>query len=148
LESGAAEELILGPNPDAGEVPKYSDATVTRIIDITHRHPFLIQAICSEIINIANRDQLQKIELGIVDEAIKRVFATYELFFRNILDDAGEHGRKILALLATGPNKLTDEYKNSGDLQGLIQRHVVQQNTDGGYQVEIPLVEFWLSQQL
>ena len=149
LDAAAAEELIRDPNPEVGQMPDYDDAVVSEILQLTHRQPYLIQAICSKIIDIANRDNLKRIEMPTLNSALSGIFTAYQFYFKNIWDDAGKKGREILAALAHGPAKVSPRQASGPAMRGLIQRHVVHPcDEDGLYEIEIPLVRAWVEQQV
>ena len=73
LEPQDAQELILNPDPSAGVMPSYPEAVVAEILRWTHCQPYLIQAICSEIITQANQAKVQEITPEILEDALKEV---------------------------------------------------------------------------
>lgn len=148
LSEEAADELIRNPNPDVGEMPDYDDEVIAEILYLTHRQPFLIQAICSNIVDVVNNKDLKKVEMNTLDEVLPTILATYAFFFKNIWDDANEKGQHILAMLARSPARLSKKQTNSAAGQGLRQRHVIHLRTDGQYEIEIPLVRCWVVEQI
>ncbi len=148
LSEAEAEELIRYPNPDAGEMPEYDDDVVDEILYLTHRQPFLIQAVCSRIVDLANSRNLRRIDKSVLDEALPEVFRTSRLFFMQIWNDAGEEGQRILATLAHGPASLEPEQASSAAVRALVRRHVIHQRPDGRYEIEIPLVRGWIADQV
>ncbi len=148
LSEAAAEELIRNPNPEAGNMPAYDDEVVDAIIRLTHRQPYLIQAICSQLIDLANVNNLRQIDLARLEEVLPSVFTTNSLFFLNIWEDAQTAGQAILTALAGGFTELPKEQVNSPAGQGLIKRRVICPAGDGLYAIEIPLVQQWVAQQV
>lgn len=148
LSAAAAEELIRNPNPDAGLMPEYDDDVVQAIIRLTHRQPYLIQAICSNLVDLANAHNLRQIDMQRLAEVLPQIFSTNYLFFQNIWEDAGAAGQALLARLAGGSAELSREQVNSPAGQGLIKRRVICPTSDGLYRIEIPLVEQWVAKQV
>jgi hypothetical protein len=148
LAEDAATELIRNPNPDAGAVPGYDDDVVAEILRLTYRQPYLIQAICSKIIDIANEKRLEKIDMPVLAEALPTLFTTNILYFMNIWDDAGKAGQAILTALIDGPSDLADVSYDRQALHRLLQRRVVHTTADGLHEIEIPLVRRWITQQV
>jgi hypothetical protein len=146
LHPREAEALIRNPDPGAGKMPDYDDEVVGGILRLTHRQPYLIQAICSEIIEMANVHQLTRIQMRTLDQAVIKVLAT-SLYFQNVWDDAGEEGQRVLAQLAVGPQPLDREQIGEALLQGLVRRHVIHK-IDDAYEIEIPLVRDWIRREV
>ncbi|MFC1961313.1 hypothetical protein ACFLYO_11470, partial [Chloroflexota bacterium] len=152
LSNTAARELIRDPDFDVGTMPVYSRVVVNEILRLTHNQPYLIQAICSKIVDAANDRNLKHInKSSIVERVLPDVFAVNSLYFENIWFDAGASGREILAKLAAGPAQLTGDEWASAAVQGLSNRHVicpVAGGEDGLYEIEIPLVQQWVAARL
>lgn len=146
LHPRQAEELIRNPDPQAGRMPDYDDAVVADILHLTHCQPYLIQAICSEIVEMANVKQLTRIEQETLHKAADRVLTT-SLLFQNIWDDAGEEGQEILRRLAAGPQPLDDTEFGEELLDALLRRHVISE-VPGAYEIEIPMVRDWIRREV
>jgi hypothetical protein len=140
LDPQDAEELIRNPDPSAGAMPTYTDEVVAEILRVTHCQPYLIQAICSEIISAANVGGLQSIPMEVIDEAVKAVL-TSSLYFQNIWDDSGPEGQELLRKLANGPQNLLT---NEDLIKRLLHRRVIVRGTDGTCSIEIPMVQRWM----
>jgi AAA+ ATPase superfamily predicted ATPase len=140
-----AEELILRPDPSAGEMPAYDDDVVKEIIRISKCQPYLIQAICNEILVLANENSLPRISSRILDESISRVLST-SLYFKNLWDDSGKEGQSILQSIVVDPNTRIDPEKMAV-IQELQKRHLICPAGDHQYAIEIPLVELWIRKQ-
>ncbi len=149
LTESEATELICSPVPEMNEVPRYSREVIKEIYRLTYGQPYLIQAICSKIIDIANERHLQRINKPTLQEALPTLFTNNRMYFQNIWDDAGTSGRRLLAKLAHGPAELSREETSSPAFKGLLDRCVVHyRQEDEMYEIEIPLVEEWVAQQI
>jgi hypothetical protein len=146
LHPREAEELIRNPDPGAGKMPDYDDDVVAGILHMTHCQPYLIQALCSEIIEMANVQQLTRIRMEMLDEAAGKVLAT-SLFFRNVWDDAGEEGQRVLTQLTAGRQPLDRTQIGEELLAGLLRRHVIAE-VESAYEIEIPLVRDWIRREV
>jgi hypothetical protein len=140
-----AEELILRPDPSAGKMPDYDEDVVREIIRISKCQPYLIQAICNEILVLANENSLPRISSPILDESIARVLST-SLYFKNLWDDSGKDGQSILQSIVIDPNTKIDPEKMAA-IQELQKRHLICPAGDHQYAIEIPLVELWIRKQ-
>lgn len=148
LDENAAEELILNPDPDAGRMPEYHPDVLNRILHLTHRQPFLLQAICSEIIDIANRDDLSTIELPTMEEAVDKVYSTYSFYFQNVWETVDGDGKVILKRLVNGPCVLSEAEIGNQSISNLLERRIISKMSDKDYEIEIPLVNGWMAQQV
>lgn len=144
LDKEEARELICNPDPSAGKMPNYDEEVIENLLRVTHCQPYLIQAICSEIIGIANSKNISKITNEVLNEAMHILLST-SLYFRNIWDDAGNEGRNILKLIAKSSQKLQEDQIDNDVLEGLLRRHVIKKSDDKEYDIEIPLVREWIN---
>jgi AAA+ ATPase superfamily predicted ATPase len=141
-----AEELIINPDPSAGELPRYDDTVITEIIRLTKCQPYLLQEICNEVLGVANERSLSQIIMPTLNEAVSRALST-SLYFKNVWEESQKDGQNILRSIIkkpvtsfTGKKKLIAE-----DMQ---KKRVIRIADDGFYAIEIPLVEMWLRNQL
>lgn len=140
-----AVELILRPDPSAGEMPAYDADVVDQIVFITHNQPYLIQAVCSELISIVNSTGADRITMPVLDDAITRVLST-SLYFKNIWEDARAEGQAILRALSSD-NKPEFTAMDKPALELLIKRHVIVKTGNQTFEIEIPLVSRWIRNQ-
>jgi len=159
LDEKSARELIVAPVPaSVGTLPTYESAAVEQILNLTHCQPFLIQATCSQIIDLANKrpDEITTITLDIVEEARETVFDAYPFFFTEIwqmgelfeMDDETTleaDVQRILLAVVRGESidAASDDQHHAQALKLLIQRRILRP-TDAGYTIEIPYVDYWL----
>ena len=146
LESHEAKELIRNPDESIGLVPQYEDDVVDEILCLTNNHPYLIQAICSNIIQLANRDSLSTITLNVLNEAIERVFQQCINYFQ-FLRKLEKGNLDILTTLAQGKTFFTSEQTANEDTRQLILHRVIHKLEDGRYEIEVPLMQRWLQNQ-
>ena len=143
------EELIRRPDPTAGKMPDYDDEVVAEMMRLTRCHPYLIQAICSEIIAVANAGSLTRIDDATLAQVITPVLsATASQYFKNTWEDADVEGQRVLKTLVGGPQRLDEGSVPGGILEGLLKRHVIEKLADGTYDIEIPLVREWIGRQV
>jgi hypothetical protein len=140
-----AVELIKNPDPSAGAMPAYDKQVLNEMIRITRCQPFLIQALCNEIIGIANKKNLTVIKQEVLKEAVEKVLTT-SLYFSNIWEDAGHEGQILLKNLIVNPDIRLDPVQTP-KVNELLRRHVICKNEGQTFSIEIPLVELWLRGQ-
>ncbi len=148
LSVKAAQELIRAPTNDPGDVPTYEREVVAEIVRLTNCHPFLIQAICYRIVDIANHRHLQRIRPSVLQEAVNWLFAAHGLYFEHLWEDVGEEGQRLLELLAAGPVELSREQLGSRGGQALLKRRLISQDGEGRHRIAIPLVQEWISRRV
>jgi len=144
LDHDAAEDLIRNPaSEQEGRVPRYHDAAVAEILRLTHCQPFLVQAICSETVTIANNEQISLIQVEHVQRAAQIAQTRQINFFRNIWDEAGEEGQVFLRNLVKNH---TQNDTSVSVIDDLLHRHVIRR-VNGSFEVEVPLVREWIVKQ-
>ncbi len=119
---------------------------------VTGCHPFLIQAICSTLIDALNVGKLTSIEMQDVDNAVKQVLSRFRPYFQEQWNRAGEPQRACLFALRD---------LNEGDAMTLQQRSQLDQQIlhhaletlldrdlicvkDGRYRIAVPLFSEWV----
>lgn len=147
LHPKEAEELIRHPDPKAGTMPDYDDEVVEKILEETLCQPLLVQFICSEIINLANEQNLRTINLQTLQMAITRVLGA-TLYFDNIWVDAGEEGQQLLMKLANGPIHPDVHQFSAEIIKDLQQRRVIRSLPNDLYEIEIPLIRAWIKRKM
>jgi uncharacterized protein len=159
LDNAAAEALIRRPyqpedptmripDTEIGRVPPYDDDAIDAIMHLTHNQPYLIQAMCEQLINVANENQLELItctEVNRVASLLDREYANYfEFFWINW----GSFGQTILSHIAQGKPYVNDNpEKTQQVIADMLRHHIICLRKDGSYGVEIPLMERFLKRR-
>jgi hypothetical protein len=146
LNSAEAEELIR--RPDAGVDFKlvYSDEVVDQIKTQTSGHPYLLQLVCSAVVEESNAQKTLQVDGRLLDAALDRALDQGEPYFHNIWHEmAGPDGQPFLrqvaqadAPLPLGPHPA---------LSRLVRRRILAQ-IDAEYRIEVPLVQRWLRERV
>ncbi len=142
-------ELIVNPDKNANFTLKYHEEVITRIIEMTKCHPYLVQLVCSAVVEEANLAKNNYADSEILEKAVNRALQQGEPYFRNIWDEmAGTDGQEILRQIALSETPL-----NFPDTDTKIQKALAQMvklkvltKTDGKYCVEVPLVKQWITE--
>lgn len=150
LRYAAAYELIVRP------VPRIFNEEVTlEIMHVTHCHPFLIQAMCKQIIEQLNDDTREQATREDVSIAIKEVFESWTVYFWDLWDRCDKDQCKcLLAFLAPTPATVDAISQRTGlnqprtlmALEKLQMRDMVLQEKNA-YQLAVPLFAQWIEQQ-
>src|SRR5258708_7790804 len=149
LHATDARNLIVLPIPHI-----FDDEVVENITRITHRHPFLIQAMCKHIIEILNDDSRDRATVEDVSSAIQEVFESWAVYFWDLWDRSDQDQRIILQSLPAIQAATVDQMvERSGlneqrvflSLEKLQIRDLVLRE-GSVYQLAIPLLAQWIEQ--
>lgn len=149
LQEEDARQLILKPVPFV-----FSEELVDEILHVTHCQPFLVQAICKQIIERLNEESRDQATLQDVALAIEEVFEVWTGYFWDLWDRCDQHQRLCLVSLLDlerGSVELVAEknalsmLKTRQALDKLIMRDLVLDD-HGDQMIAIPLVAQWIRQ--
>ncbi|HLG60471.1 MAG TPA: hypothetical protein VKY19_00955 [Ktedonosporobacter sp.] len=103
LLDNEARQLIIDPliNSELPGHDIFNDEVVSEIIRVTACHPFLLQAICSELIDILNIKRCKSASLQDVTTAIDNLLENWDSFFVDLWARTNEEQRSCLKVLAT-----------------------------------------------
>ncbi len=149
LEKPEAEELIIHPVPDFADI--YLPETVERIIYWTRCQPYLVQLLCSELVDYLNRKHPQnalniKATSQDVDRIIDKALISGSLYFdelwKNSLNQQQrECIRRLIASTTTTPEDRQVWRK-------LIQKEILEPNGEDGVRFQVPLIERSIIQRI
>ncbi len=145
LRPAEAEELIRRPDLGADFKLVYADSVVSEIMAQTRCHPYLLQLVCSAIVEESNARVTFQVDLPLLNAALRRALEQGEPYFHNIWHEmAGSDGQPFLRQIARSdiPLVLPDQPA----LARLVRRRIITSTADG-YSVEVPLVQRWLAER-
>jgi hypothetical protein len=149
LETKEAEELIRNPDPEVEFPLKYQDEAVADILADTLGHPYLLQLVCSCIVELANQRRTTRADTELVEAGKKMALERGQPYFRNIWDEmAGPEGQVLLrqAAASAGAVSLTPAGAAARQaLERMVQLRVLRKSSNG-YSVEVPLVARWVNE--
>jgi hypothetical protein len=149
LQEDDARHLILDPVPHV-----FNEELVDEILHVTHCQPFLVQAICKQIIECLNEASRDQATLQDVAKAIEEVFEVWTGYFWDLWDRCDQYQRLCLATLRdleSGSVELLaakstlSVSKTSQALDKLMMRDLVIDD-HGKHKIAIPLVALWIQQ--
>ena len=149
LQPAEAEELIRSPDPQVSFDLTYDDVAVEHILTETLGHPYLVQLVCSCLVESANRHQILHADEALVEEAEELAFERGTNYFNNVwLEMAGEDGQSLLRQIAAahGPLKLDPQDAVQRKALSRMLRLKVLNKTEDGYSVEVPLIARWVNE--
>jgi len=114
LEPEEAYQLITRPIRHFPSEQVFGEGVVKQIMHVTGCHPFLIQAVCSELIDELNIHGRQRAEIQDVTVAVEQVLESWwDTYFRDLWERTDQDQRLCLIIL----NKL-----NEGTVQQIAQQ--------------------------
>jgi len=151
LQTAEAQRLIEQPIVDFGLV--YTPEAVDYVLTLTRCHPYLVQLLCSEIVNLKN-DQAPahryQVTQADVDHAMPKALQNGNFFFADIeSNQITPQGAAILGFIAQHEGEVTFSTLQSQfpetsamDLDILLQREVLEV-TKTGYAFAVELIRHW-----
>ncbi len=100
LRTMEARQLITQPVPDYPIGRIFGEGTVDEIIRVTGCHPFLVQAVCSNIVGILNTEGRELAHMEDVEIAVQQVLETWEDgYFQDLWMRTDAEQRRCLSVL-------------------------------------------------
>lgn len=153
LHPADARHLITQPVPGYPSEQIFGEGVVEEIVRVTGCHPFLVQAVCEELINILNADRRDRAHIGDVDTAVETVLESWgETYFRDLWSRTSQEQRVCLATLkrlGKSTAQQISEYCSLEErvvqltLQVLLKRDLARIE-QGVYQIATPIFNAWL----
>ncbi|MCP2729317.1 AAA family ATPase, partial [Limnofasciculus baicalensis] len=143
LQKSEARELIQQPVPNFRDI--YEPDAVDQILYFTNGQPYLIQLICSSIVDHLNRDLRQskifrKATIQDVQDVVSQVFEQGQGYFLEFWQYLSEREKIILRNLAQhgivdSPDKLI--------INKLVQAEIISHN-NGNLEFQVPLIRSYI----
>ncbi len=145
LDHTSAEKLITAPIP--AWPLTYEPGVVEQILQITHRQPYLLQAVASDLVDYLNTQQRTRATLADLEEAIRRVLVTAELYFQNTWEEDLTEPERALIIAYLRANENVDPVANKDLLHGLVQNDIFEV-LEGRHVFVIDLFKRWILKNL
>ncbi|MBA2285513.1 MAG: ATP-binding protein, partial [Ktedonobacteraceae bacterium] len=148
-----ARTLITQPVPDFRGEDIFGEGVVDEIIQVSGCHPFLVQAICDELIEALNFERRKRATHEDVATAVENVLQSWSAYFQDLWARTSAQQQVCLkALKCLGHASVSqvvqqcalDEQKVQQTLQELQWRDLVLVENDC-YRIAIPVFASWLS---
>lgn len=171
LDPESARKVVVEPVQDR---LTFSQEAIDRVIDVTARHPYLMQCLCNRVFDYAVQTKSRSITVGAVDAAATSLVRDNE-HFASLWDyaalgiETGRHRRQMILLLCArslkqgthvGFGTLQEQLAQVGvdvddealdsDLTYLRELELIELSGeigDGEYRLTIPLMADWIEQQ-
>ena len=147
LQPDEAKQLVTC----AGE-EIFAAGVADKIVKVTGCHPFLIQAVCSALIDNLNAERREQAEEEDVHEAVQQVLEDWGPYFHDLWRRTDEQQQACLVALRmlgkADVNQLVshgmEEYTAKQALQTLTKRDLVRCDEQGIYSIAAPIFESWV----
>lgn len=171
LDSESARKVVTEPVRDQ---LTFSQEAIERVIEVTARHPYLMQCLCNRVFEYAVQTKSRSITASVVNDASHSLVRDNEHFaslwdYAALGPTAGRHRRQLILLLCAisfkhgthiGFGTLHEQLAQVGvdvedapldaDLSYLRELELIQftgEIGDGEYRLAIPLMADWIEQQ-
>ncbi len=156
LSDEEARLLITQPVPDF-EV-SYADGSVERILALTRGQPYLVQALCYELVNYLNLECRREATPEDVEAAVGRALDSAHLYFAEMWRGFSEPQCAVLTYLAAETDGATLEQvaaaaglgaqTAAAELKKLESRATLERRAeDGRWRYQVPLTAAWVRAQ-
>lgn len=140
LEPEEARELMERPVPEFNM--RYEPGVVDRILELTHRQPYLLQAIGSELVNQLNTRNRMTATMDDLNAAVETTLVSAQAYFHYLwTDECSDVERETLVELALGSQKRQNWMRSS--LQSLLRKEIVEKDQNG-YRLSVEMFGFWI----
>lgn len=171
LDAESARKVVTEPVRDQ---LAFSQEAIERVIEITARHPYLMQCLCNRVFDYAVQTKSRSITATVVNDAAHSLVRDNEHFaslwdYAALGPEAGRHRRHLILLLCAlsfkqgthiGFGTLHEQLAQVGvdvedepldaDLSYLRELELIEfsgEIGDGEYRLAIPLMADWIEQQ-
>lgn len=141
-----ARKLITNPIDDFGLNYQggVKGAVVNKIIEITNCQPFLVQALCFEVVKYLNSQHRKEARIEDIDIAIEKVMGSAEIYFHHIWNvECSEKEKELLKRLS---NNISIN-GNEKEINSLIRKEVIEKS-NGDYKFKVELMKKWIETQI
>jgi hypothetical protein len=141
LDKDDAMELIRRPVPEFPDI--WPDAAAEEVWQLTQGQPFLIQLICSEIIDYLNGKKVKTVQPGDVEAVLPVVFEHGHYYFDEFQRTLHEEQRLLLTAIVKD-EAVPPELHHAARL--LLRKEILVENK-GGYAFKVPLLGRYLAER-
>ena len=140
LEPEEARELMERPVPEFNM--RYEPGVVDKILELTHRQPYLLQAIGSELVNQLNTRNRMTATMDDLNAAVEKTLVSAQAYFHYTwADECSIEEREVLADLALGEG--IKQGRRGAALQSLLRKEIVEKDQNG-YRLSVEMFRFWI----
>jgi hypothetical protein len=156
LGEDEARQLITKPVPDFAI--QFGPGTVERILEVTRCQPYLVQAVCFELVNVLNVAGRREATVEDVTEAVGLALESTHLYLAEMWRQLGEQQQRLLKCLAdceAGANSEQlaeviggDVGAAESDLRAMATLSVLEVGGDPArWRFQVPMVAKWVQRR-
>ena len=155
LHPAEARKLITQPDDSDGSADHpFNEDIVEEIIRVTACHPFLVQALCSVLIDSLNVEERTQAHVSDVTTGVHQVLERWSDYFLDVWIRADAEQKSCLTAIASleGCNSFDvmkqiglDEHTVQRTLQNLSKRDLIR-TENGNYRIAVPIFREWMKQ--
>jgi hypothetical protein len=152
LQQEEARQLVIQPVPEF-EV-SYAPGTVDEILSRTRCQPYLIQALCYELINHLNMEGRREATGADVALVAGHALESAHLYFAEMWRQLDENLKSITRAMSQSQGGIdvprlatelsTDPEKVETGLRTLAGRSIIEQDSAGQWRFQVPMVAEWV----
>jgi hypothetical protein len=146
LSMDEARILITNPiddfslNYEGGE----NGEVVNKIIDVTSCQPYLVQALCFDLVNYLNTQHRKEARMDDIDVAIEKVLVSAENYFYYIWNsECSEKEKEILKRLVSNLPLKGDEK----EIKSLMRKEIIEK-INGNFRFKVELMKKWIEKNI
>jgi len=157
LSEAEARDLIIAPDRQVHFPLEYAPAAVSQIITVTRCQPYLVQLVCSAVVQLANRDRTLLATPALVTEAISKSLDDGAPYFQNVWEETpgttpdmlalGQNLLRQIAATDPTPYSLLPTPDIQPALTRLLRYKVLVQLDGAGYRFDVPLLARWVRER-
>ncbi|MBF0183603.1 MAG: hypothetical protein HQM06_04325 [Magnetococcales bacterium] len=142
LQEKEARELILHPIPEFPAI--YHPQALEEILRLTRRHPYLIQLLCTLLVERLNEQQRTLLQPEEVEQAIPLLFERGEGYFNEWWSQLDAGQRQVLRQVR---DNLPLAAEQVGTVRRLLRQEVLEAAETGEYRFQLPLLQRYFDLQ-
>ncbi len=155
LQPAEARQLITQPVPGFPSEQIFGEGVVEEIMRVTNCHPFLVQAVCSALMDHLNAEKRNRAEFSDVTTAVSQVLDNWwNTYFRDLWERTDDDQRACLVALKKMDEGDISCIEQQSGLEGrrvrralatLLERDLVLLGEQGNYCITTPIFRDWVA---
>jgi len=136
LDEAATRDLIEHPEPDYPLI--YDRAAVDELVRLTHCQPFLVQAMCAELVVYLNKHNRKHAHADDIPHLLGPLYESYPDYFTSLVQGLSAVENEVLRAIAHG-QPTTD----NATFKRLHQRDYIAPAPNNTWRFQVPLLQDW-----
>jgi hypothetical protein len=136
LDETATRDLIEHPEPDYPLI--YDRAAVDEIVRLTHCQPFLVQAMCAELVIHLNKHNRKHAHADDIPHLLGPLYESYPDYFASLKQGLSAAENEVLSAVAHG-----QFVSRNTTLRRLHQRDYIAPAPNNTWRFQVPLLQHW-----